>query len=323
MASLIPSDPLQAYAAFCYSGAFFPYGFPVYIRSNDSAVIVAAQESWGGFTGHFDTAPLELRVLVSSSAARSPSSVPLYRAQRNLLAAVADAENWAVCDLANGFGFLNLSTAVVGDSEFVRFHFLEGAVYTLLNASNILTVHAACVAWKGIGAVVAGESGAGKSSFAYACARRGWTYVADDASSIPFDSSSRIVLGNPRTIRFRPSAMDLFPEIQNRVKLRNGKPTIEIKTEQFANFTCAEQSEIGRLVFLNRDPSAGRPAALLPLSRNECRGRIYQSPLPPELPVQRTRRETLERLLDAECCELRYSNFDDAITLLERAVERG
>jgi hypothetical protein len=315
------SDPLQAAANFCYSGSFFPYGFPVYLRSNNSDVIAAARESWGPFSGRFESKPLELRVLVSGDGAACGKSVPLYRAQRNLLTAIADANNWAVCDLASGFGSLNLSTEVVEDSEFFRFHFLEGIVYTLLNACHILTIHAGCVAWKGTGVVLAGQSGAGKSSFAYACARRGWTYVADDASSIPFSLSTRTVLGNPQTVRFRPSALKLFPELQGCVKLRNGKPTIEIKTEQFENFASAEQCDVSRLIFLNRDASACKPA-LSVVSRIESRRRIYQSPLPAELPIHRHRKEALERLLDAQCYELSYSNFDEAITLLEHTVEQ-
>lgn len=89
------------------------------------------------------------------------------------------------------------------------------------------------------------------------------------------------------------------------------------------NFRSAEQSEIGLLVFLNRDSSPHVAAKLLPVCRSECRKRIYRSPLPPELPVQQTRQEALERILDAQCYELSYSNFDDAITLLERVIEEG
>ena len=49
--------------------------------------------------------PLQVRVLVSdSSATRRPPS-PVVRAQANLLTMVADSQNFACCDLANGFCF--------------------------------------------------------------------------------------------------------------------------------------------------------------------------------------------------------------------------
>ncbi|MGH9440585.1 MAG: hypothetical protein ACRD22_22660, partial [Terriglobia bacterium] len=85
------SDPLQTAANFRYSGSFFPYGFPVYLRSDSSDVLAAAKESWGTFSGRFESKPLELRVLVATAGAVCGKSVPLYRAQRNLLTAVADA----------------------------------------------------------------------------------------------------------------------------------------------------------------------------------------------------------------------------------------
>ncbi len=60
----------------------------------------------------------------------------------------------------------------------------------------------------------------GKSSLAYACACRGWTYVSDDASSLLRSGTERKVIGNSRLFRFRPAAVDLFPELRASGALR-------------------------------------------------------------------------------------------------------
>ena len=98
-------------------------------------------------------------------------------------------------------------------------------VYSLLDTQHLLKCHAACVAKNGHGVLFVGGSGAGKSSLAYACARRGWTYISDDGASLVRRRPGRQVLGNPQNFHFRPDARSCFPELRGRLKLRDGKPT--------------------------------------------------------------------------------------------------
>ena len=177
-------DPLLTFVPLPYEREFYPYGFPVRITSNSRQVLAAAEESWGGLDRRFRTVPLKLRCLVSESTSKRLPPPPVVRAQSNLFVSVADAENFSSCDLSAGFASAWVTQAVVAAREYFRYHILEALAYTLLDVLHLVSIHAACVALHGHGVLLAGDSGAGKSSLSYACARRGWTYCSDDSSSL-------------------------------------------------------------------------------------------------------------------------------------------
>ena len=99
-----------------------------------------------------------------------------------------------------------------------------------------------------------GDSGAGKSSLSYACARAGWTYIADDASFLLNGGGERIIVGNCHQVRFRPTAAELFPEIEELAITPRaaGKPSIEMPMASMPHIVCAPTTHVDFLVFLNR-----------------------------------------------------------------------
>lgn len=317
------SDPLRASLPLPFHHVLFPYGFTTHIKSNDAAVVRAAEQSWARFPQRFREIPIEVRFLVSDFPTRRRPPVPVFRAQVNLLTMVADAHNFACCDLAAGFGFACVTKAAVMNRDYVRYHFLEGMTYTLLNTRHTVALHAACLILNGKGVLFVGNSGAGKSSFAYACARRGWTYVSDDATCLPRRRPGRKVLGNPHAFRFRPSARALFPELHGPMKVRNGKPTMEVATEQLPGIKVAYECTVDSIVFLNRLPDRADTARLLAVSREESMRRLFQqNSFPTELSIHEEQLQAIERLLTAEAFELTYSEADPAIDLLEEVFRR-
>ncbi len=313
-------DPLGASTPLPYHHVLFPYGFPVHIKTNDQGVIRAAEQSWATFPQRFRESPLQVRIVISDSAGTRRPPIPIFRAQANLLSIVADAQNFACCDLAAGFGFASLSKATVLNRDYLRYHFLEALVYALLEMQHVVSVHAACVVKDRHGVLFVGNSGAGKSSFAYACVRRGWTYVSDDATCLVRRRPGRQVLGNPHAFRFRPTATALFPELRGRVKLRNGKPTVEVRTEALTHLLTAQECTVDHVVFLDRRPQPAGPPHLTPISEEEGLRGLFSSPWPPELAVHQERLAAVERLLKARLYRMEYLEFDPAIDLLERAV---
>jgi hypothetical protein len=294
----------------------FPFGFLVRIKSNHQSVIKIAQESWSRFAPKFSAQPLELRFIISESGGSGIPPDATFRAQNNLLSAVADAHNSALCDLRAGLGFAYLSEAAVRDADYFRYTFLEAMTYTLLDAQHVVAVHAACVAENGNGFLLFGDSGAGKSSLAYACARHGWTYISDDCTSIVRRNFRRVAIGNPRTFRFRPAASTLFPEIRGPVSLRNGKPTMEIKSVALPSINTATECVINHVIFLNRCDLA---PALRPVSRQEFWQRIsQQNAWPAELCIEEERQEALKSLLGARALQLNYTHYARAVEALER-----
>ena len=56
-----------------------------------------------------------------------------------------------------------------------------------------------------------------RALLAYACARAGWTYVSDDGAFLVRGRDDRYAIGDPHSIRFRPDAPELFPELADRL----------------------------------------------------------------------------------------------------------
>ncbi len=318
-------DPLQCSVALPYRGEFYPLGFPARIASNSRAVLKAAGEAWGGTPNRFMELPLEIRCLVSDASPVARASVSSVRAQRNLLTLVMDAANFACCDLLRGFGSIWVTGDVLDDVEYFRYHFLEAVTYSLLDTLHVLTVHAACVCFQGRGVLLAGSPGAGKSSLAYACARRGWTFTSDDSSALIRREGGRAVAGHPRVFRFRGSARELFPEFNglNEHRRGNGEMGIEVKTEKMPGIRTAPVSNADYIVFLDRHSGTGAAPELVSVPGEATLARLSYDPWPVELPGKRERETALRRLCSAEAFELRYRDLDGAVDLLEQLVRGG
>jgi hypothetical protein len=245
------------------------------------------------------------------------------RAQRNLLSVVADAHNHAVCDLTNGFSLVWLSYAALQHPKYLRYHFIETAATIVIATCYTTPLHAACVSRYGHGMLLSADSGVGKSSLSYACARAGWTFTSDDGSYLVSggDQPPRVV-GNCRQVRFRPSAKELFPEIHGRdlTPRLQGKPSIEIPTSELGLIT-AEQATIRSVVFLNRQPSA--VAELVALPRGAAAQRFLDSLGPYPIEVLEQQAKAVQQFSTVDAYELRYRDLQPAIDRLDLLARDG
>ena len=271
----------------------------------------------GAHASRFDKPPLRVHVIASEDGAGLPPE-PVFRAQRHLLTINSDQQNFAVCDRLRSFAYCFVTRATVSDRVFFRWHFLDALVTTLQELSYYMALHAACVALDGVGVLLFGESGMGKSTLSYACARRGWTYVTDDAACLLWDGG-RTVIGEPHRFRFRAEAAEIFPELRGLTVGRQleRKPTIEVHTAGLPIRTSPEAC-VARILFLDRVP--GARARLRQIDKQSAMDRLLSetSILDPDLQPRRT--QTIEALLEAPVFELRYGSFEDAVSLLERLV---
>lgn len=314
------NDPLLYTAPLPHVWRCYPYGFPVDVASNSREVLAAAEESWGVYAARFDKPPLRVHVMVSDGSGGQPPA-PVLRGQRHLLLWVSDQENFAVIDRRQRFGYACVKRATVADRVFFRWHFQDALIYMLLELNYVTSVHAACVAWEGAGVMLYGESGTGKSTLAYACARRGWTYVSDDSSTVLW-GGGRIVIGEPHHFRFRQEAPELFPELRGRTVgyQLDRKPTIEVHTADLPIRT-APDCTVEHIVFLNR--GAGHGAGLRRVGREEAMQRLRRDMVSFDPDLEDQRREALESIFALPACELSYSNFEEAVLLLEQMVRKG
>jgi hypothetical protein len=314
-------DPLLHVFDLPLEEVFYPRGCPVLIRTNHPEVLAAAAESWNQMSQLFSVPALRIDVGVLPAVDVHPLQIPVCRSRENLLSGCADAHNFYVCDVRQGFGFSWISEHSLRNHAYLRYHFLEAIALSLVTASYLTPVHGACVARHGRGVLLCGESGAGKSSLSFACARRGWTFLSDDATCLVRGRKGRAVIGNPQHIHFRESALELFPDLRH-IPLRpriNGDISIEVPTDSYDGLKTCNETEIDFVLFLNRQdgvlPSTRpfpRDSAIAYLSQVLCYG---------DKQIIEEQKKSLANLLSAEVLEFQYSDLGSAVEFLRRLVE--
>jgi hypothetical protein len=313
-----PDDQLMQRAKLDHRAAFYPLGFPVQIATNSPLVVRAAEASWGTWTKSFDRPPVEIRIIVHLESP-VPASEPVYRAQRHILSIIADSANFGICDLERGYCFSGVTPAVASDAYF-RNYLLETMAYFTIDHLYITILHAGCVARDGRGVLLCGDAGAGKSCLAYACMKRGWSLLSDDFSAIVRGRYDGMIIGKSEHIRFRPEAVTLFPELTALTYkvLENGKQMVDFQTGGVPQAHTARCCRAEKTVFLDRREAGA--AELVPMLPEQALARLefdrpYWDP-----PVFDDHRRNIEALLSRGVHFLRYSDFDDAIRILESLV---
>jgi hypothetical protein len=270
----------------------------------------------------FDEQPVRLCLGVLEGGGNAPPLETVVRSREHMMSIVADHENFLVCDFNLGFGFGWVTRSMATDHPCLRYHFLTAGASTLINQKAFAALHGALVVREGKGFMLAGNSFAGKSTLAYACARAGWTYVSDDGVLLVRGRSDRFALGDPHTIRFRPDAPQLFPELAERlVTIRpNGKVAIELLTRNLALDT-APGCNIDHVVYLNRDGTG--QASLRHLSKDWVREDWTQYAVFGTKAVQDAQLHCYERILNAQLWQMQYSELDEALACLQQLVNDG
>jgi hypothetical protein len=316
-------DPLEYDLALPLRSRYYPMGFPLDLATNSEDILACADRIWAQFPATSHQQAATLRVVVEDRDARVPAVPCMPRGQKHLVSIIHGPDNFAVCDLAGSFTFASLTRDVARNQPYVRYHFLEPAVYLMIDARHLSPLHASCVALNGRAILLCGEAGAGKTSLAYACARKGWTYLSDDATHIVRGRNGRAVVGRPLRIRFRESARRLFPELNRFTpELRpNGKLDIEAETHALG-MDVAFESSASHLVFLNRQDETVS-AGVAGFARIEATRRLQNLTCYGDETIRSEQNRALTEFLRLPIVELTYSDLDGAESVLRALVESG
>ncbi len=307
------SDPLQREVDLPFQRAYYPHGFRLDLASNSREVLEAAEENWGMYEPEYDDPPLTLRVLVQPGSELSPQ--PVHRLQGHLYSAIASRENYGLIDFDALFAYAWVTERTVADHAWFRWFYLESMVGSTLAQRHAVPMHAACVERNGIGVLIWGPSGMGKSTLAYACARAGWTFVADDATSLPQNRRDCVVTGKPHQARFREDVPRLFPELDGYVTRARptGKLSIEVPMAALPGVRSAVRCEVRRMVFLDR----GKPAGLERIGVESALEQMMQNSYSYGAETQARHEKALSRLLHLPAYWLRYERLQDAVEALD------
>jgi hypothetical protein len=301
---------------------FFPLGFPLRVRTNSREVLRQCERKWGIFKQRFHPEPMETHIHVVETESVECPPTPRYWFTENRMTMVADESNFCTSAFPGGNTQMVVTTAALEHPQYFSQLFLDCAPALAIGSRFTTPIHAACVAINGRGIMLCGDSGAGKTSLSYACARSGWQFVADDTAYILHGEATRKVIGNCHHLRFRPSAADLFPEIAGQpiTPRAVGKPSIEMLTEPMAEVDATCSAQVDFIVFLNRrNPGF---ADIYPYRKEVAR--LYMSQWLFGTPESKAaQRADIERMLTAEVLELRYESLDWAVERLERLAREG
>lgn len=316
-------DPLGFGTALPLHRRYYPLGFPLDLSTNSREIVSLADFLWARYQPLLQGpgSVAKINVIVEDNDARVPPGNALPKGQNHLISIIQGPDNFAICDTASAFSFACLTRDVARDHAYVRYHFLDPAVYMMIDALHLFPMHAACVAWDGRAIVLCGDSGAGKTSLAYACARRGWTFLSDDATHIVRGRSDRAVVGRPYRIRFRESARQIFPELNQFFPERrpNGKFDIEVETSAL-RIPVAPESNASHLVFLDQQRGANQPR-LKPFPPAEAVRRLQSLVIHGDETVRSAQHQALMEFLKLPIVTMTYSDFDGAESALRKLVQ--
>jgi hypothetical protein len=301
---------------------FYPFGFPTEVRTNSPEILEQAGKLWSVFAARFDTKPIRIDVHVVEGNSEECPPTPGFRMMLPLLVNLADGDNYSIANLDALSTQITISRAALQFPSYLDIHFLGAAPMCHIATRFATPVHAGCVSLNGRGVLLCGDSGAGKSSLSYACARAGWTYTSDDATFLLNQAGGREATGNCHQVRFRPSAAALFPEIEGLeiAPRAAGKPSIQLPTAGLKGITCAQTAPVDYLVFLNRRESG--PHELRPYRKDVARHFLRQVLLG-HAESRAIQYAAVERLLTVEIFELRYKDLNWAVDRLETLVREG
>ena len=315
-------DPILAHTRLDQHALFHPLGFPVSVTTNSEAVLDAVREGWGGFPRRFDRKPVRLKIAVSEDDSRACPPTPFCRMREHIVTNIADSGTFAVTDLSTQFSTIWATEAAVRHRDYFRYFFLESTAMSCIGSAHATAIHAGCIALDDEAILLCGDSGAGKTTLSYACARAGWTYVTDDGSYLVHGEAERLVTGNCHQARFRPSAEALFPQLRGREVMRRagvGKPSIELPIESSNEIRTAATANVRYIVFLERNVDTEE---LTPFPRSV--GRMYFWQTVQCMPYETHRHlEAIDALLEVEMFALRYNSLEWAIERLTQLVREG
>jgi hypothetical protein len=317
------TSALRPMTGFIHQAIYYPLGFPLRVVSNSARILDAAEESWSCFKPMFQSEPLELQIGVKKNRGLDEllPPEPVDSLIGNLLVNSADADNFFVVNLAKGRTIGWVTEAAACSQLYLRYFYLEAAALAMISTLRAVPVHGACVLVRNTGILLCGDSGVGKSTLAYAGARSGWTYLSDDASYVLLDSEDSTVVGNCHKIRFRPSATELFPEVEGRPVTPRafGKPSIEVRMSEWPEICTTPVATVSQIIFLNR---TNAQQELVSLSPSEVTPWFMRHVLP-TTSLRTTPEATLSRLLKSTIHELRYCDLTWAIERINQLAEQG
>jgi hypothetical protein len=261
---VLPADPFGRTAPLLFDASYPFAGVRLRVRSNARAVIALADGVFGVWRALPDAlvrrhGDATLDVIV---AARTGDPLPSrldYRRHGPLFLAAAGPVQYAV-RLPEQHAVAFVPAQALDDAEWFGTHICGAGILAAVQRDRV-PVHAAAVVAGDRTFLLVGDSGAGKSTMAYAGAAAGFAVLAEDTVFVDLTARPVRLWGEASRIWLAPDAVDRFPELAGAplVARANGKRRLAAPLDAAPTLTTAGAVSIVRL---ERGPGEPRLAEL-------------------------------------------------------------
>ncbi|MFZ0816443.1 MAG: hypothetical protein WAM78_13045 [Candidatus Sulfotelmatobacter sp.] len=269
------------------------------------------RETFDLVVGGQSRADLDLRFHVDFAVENAPLwTKPHFRALDHLYYATYGPCDSMLVDQSGRRVIGSFSPAVAGDLSYWK-HTILPILLGIASASvGVTPLHCACVVKDGSGLLLAGKSGAGKSTSALSLSLSGFSYLSDDCTYLSRISNGIRAWGLPTPVKLLPDSVNYFPElalIKAALSL-NGELALTVDPTEIFNVRRCLSCDPRWLVFLER--TADSPPVIKPVRSSEAASRLAADleTIPASIADQyEYQLETIRLLVDRECWVVQHA----------------
>lgn len=234
---------------------FRPMGFQLRVLSNSRAVTDTAMESYGlfGQANPTNGADFEFHLYEHEIDDGVPGN-PIFRTDGPFLYQTTGRDSVLVADRERGYAYGYFSRTTLADPAYFRWHFLDLALFFMVEWRGFLGVHGAAICKNGRAILLRAPSGHGKSTLAYAGSRCRFQALAEDVVWI--DLKNDLWWGAPSSFHLLSDARNLFPELEavQAVIQLNGEHKMPVDVRQIRPDSVVTSGQPGQVVLMRRAP---------------------------------------------------------------------
>ena len=212
------ADPLVRNEKLAHGTELPVLGRRVVFETNSMSVLGAVERSFGGWRrlakSFVEPAPAcRVRLFVEDGDEGPGNRPPLrYRLPRPGTLVLSTPGSVGVAEADRGEAYAFVTPALVAHDWYFRYGVVEALTLMLVTNMDRHPVHAATVVREGGALLLAGPSGVGKSTLAYAASRAGLEVRGDEAAYVQLQPALRL-WGMPGRVRLSSTGAAHFPEL--------------------------------------------------------------------------------------------------------------
>lgn len=289
--------------------SYFVLGAKCTISTNSEDILAAARTSFREVIRSENPYTLTMRLWVDDEAEGCPPwPLPFSRGLSHLVYLGLDGRSCVLLDTRRRIIVGQFCPAMAADRAYWQRVIFPTAIGLMSESLGVTALHCACVERNGSGLLLAGGTGAGKSTLSLAMAQMGFGFLSDDWTYFSRFEGRLIAWGMATPVKLLPDATQYFQELQNLKPdiSQNGERAYEVDPEVVFGVRRSLCCEPRWPVFLERQNSHGHTLVKMAPLEAAARLEFDLEDLPPEMSgVRDAQEDTIHGLTERNCWLLR------------------